>query len=76
MIKNVISVLRWCQDREEGEMIEALDYRREYFGFGLGISQKDLDIICALVSPILIRANYSFTIGNHMGEIIPISHRT
>ena len=72
MVEDIIKVLQWCEDRKSGEMIEATGYTRDYLGFNRVISQKSLDIICALVSPILIRANYSFTIGNHMGEIIPI----
>jgi len=72
MVEDIIKVLQWCEDRKSGEMIEATGYTRDYLGFNHVISQKSLDIICALVSPILIRANYSFTIGNHMGEIIPI----
>jgi flagellar assembly factor FliW len=50
-------------------------YTKEFLGFPPRVSQKDLDTICNLVNPILIKADYSFTISNHMGEIIPVTMR-
>jgi hypothetical protein len=72
-LRRVIETLRWCQNLNEGEMIEVpkRGYCRTYLGFE-SISQVELDAICYLVNPILKRSGYSFLIIDAMGEIHPI----
>ena len=72
-LERVRRTLSWCQDLNEGEMIEVPKhgYCRTHLGFE-SISQVELDAICALVNPILKRSGHSFKIINTMGEIVPV----
>ncbi len=63
--------ITWRLDVEQGEMIEAAGYRKDYMGFKGSISQKELNAICEASGKIFEALGSDLRIGNSMGELRP-----
>lgn len=63
--------LQWAQDRINGEMIEAPNYKMNYLGFNGTVSQRELDAICGAVNLFYMSLSSPIRITNAAGEIIP-----
>lgn len=70
LIDNICTTIKWRIERENPEMIQAINYRRDYLAFNK-ISQTDLNIICDCTNNIFRTLQLNFRIINSMGEILP-----
>jgi len=74
-LRNVIDILNWIIDKEEGEMIECRGRTKTFLWVGQysgTITQAELDSLCKDVNGILDRMNcIGLRVTNRAGEIIP-----
>lgn len=75
LIDRVITTFKWRMDVDRGEMIEqrinGMQYCKDHLSHSGGVSQKDLDSICDIVSDLFFKCGSDLTVDNSMGEIIP-----
>ena len=68
-LDQLMQVLSWVKDLQEGEMIEKAGRTRNYLSVKGTISQMDLDAICLFVNEEL---DTPVRLCNNMGEFIPM----
>ena len=67
-IYSIKSVAQWVNDRRSGEMIECLNYTKQYLGLLPQVSQKELDAICSMFNKYVLHKNENM--HNQHGEIL------
>ncbi len=74
-LRDIVHILDWIIDKEEGELIESEGYTKDYLnvvGYHRAILQDELDSLCKDVNVLLDTMNCTgLRVANRAGEIIP-----